>query len=160
MIPSRFKNFIERIDDLETIRSFIEKLNLPVPLEPNATLQSTLLACKKALSGFFDGFANQTIHYVVNKAVFEEKLRQNVYDGKPHDLSEKNTWLNYINYEKSVPMNQHPNILYIIEKATTYLCTCPEIWRELVEYLENVVQDRQYLLGTLHNYRKILRNVE
>lgn len=122
--------------------------------------QEILAAYRKSLGTYYDTFAQQTSHFAVNKAVFEEKLRQLPYEGRQHEAAERNTWLNYINYEKNVPMNQHPSILFIIEKAATYLCTCPEIWRELVEYLENTVGDRQYLLGSLHNYRKMLRNIE
>ena len=122
--------------------------------------QAIIEAYRKSLSLYYDSYALQTSHMVVNKAVFEEKLRQNVYEGKSHEPAERNTWLNYINYEKNVPLNQHPNILFIIEKATTYLCTCPEVWRELVDYLEITVGDRQYLLSSLRNYRKMLRNIE
>ena len=133
---------------------------MPVHADQEGDDQAILETYRKSLSLYYENFAMQTSHLVVNKAVFEEKLRQAVYEGKNHETAERNTWLNYINYEKNVPMNQHPNILFIIEKATTYLCTCPEIWRELVDYLEITVGDRHYLLGNLRNYRKMLRNIE
>lgn len=129
-------------------------------IDSDSTSQTALLAYRKALTTYYEGCAQQTLHFAENQAVFEDKLRQTVYEGKNHETSERNTWLNYINYEKKVSANQHPNILYVIEKATTYLCTCPEIWRELVDYLENAIGDRQYLLASLHNYRKMLRNIE
>lgn len=115
---------------------------------------------RKSLAGYFENYVLQTAHYTAMKATFEDKLKQIMYEGKSFDPAEKKTWLNYIEYEKKVPANQHPHILYTIEKAVTYMCTCPEIWRELVDYLENRVGDREYLLGSLHNYRKMLRNIE
>jgi len=140
------------------VKSLADKLNIIMPPETEAG--ATLVTYKRALTSCFEGFAVQTSNLAVSKSMFEDKLRQGPFEGKSFDPLEKNTWMNYINYEKNVPMSSHPNILYIIEKAATCLCTCPEIWRELVEYLENTVGDRQYLLASLHNYRKMLRNIE
>lgn len=142
------------------MRGFAEKLNLPVQIDPEFSSQTALVTYRKYLSAYYEDLAKQTIEVANSKIVFEGKLKQTLYEGKAHDVNERNSWLNYINYQKKISANQPPFIMYVIEKATTYLCTSPEIWRELVDYLENTIGDRQYLLGSLHNYRKMLRNIE
>lgn len=70
------------------------------------------------------------------------------------------TWLNYIDYEKSSSTGNHSTVTYLIEKAITYMCTCPQIWREYVKYLENEIGDRNQLLNYLHDHRKMLMNID
>jgi len=91
---------------------------------------------------------------------FEDKLKQQEYLGKAISSDEKTTWINYINFEKNLSKDSPPKVLFIIEKSLAYAGTCPELWREYVNYLEHERCDRDYLRSILHRYRKMLLNID
>jgi len=72
---------------------------------------------KNTLINYYEKVSESTQLHAKNKASFEDKLKQKLYDGKPIETSENNLWLNYINYEKSIETETHSNVIFIIEKA-------------------------------------------
>ena len=83
-------------------------------------------------------------------------MQQKLYDGKPVEISENNLWLNYINYEKSLETETHSNVIFIIEKALTYLCASPDIWREYIEYVAKQTNSEAIIARFLGMYRTML----
>ena len=47
----------------------------------------------------------------------------------------------------------------MIERAMTYICTCPDVWEQFYQFVENVKEDREYLKASLFSYRKMLVSI-
>jgi len=78
---------------------------------------------KNTLTAYFYTVSETTEGISKSKASFEERLKQNLYEGKPVEQSETDLWLAYINYEKSLESPPYSNVMFVIEKSITYLCT-------------------------------------
>lgn len=115
---------------------------------------------KSTLIAYFEKVAEGTELHSKNRITFEEKLKQNLYEGKPVEKNEKNIWINYINYEKSVETETYSNVLFVLEKAITYLCASPEIWREYIDYVETRPNSHNMLISFLSMYRMMLTTVD
>jgi len=90
---------------------------------------------KNTLTAYFDTVSETTESHAKSRASFEERLKQNLYEGKPVEQNETNLWLAYINYEKTLETSTHSNVMFIIEKSITYLCASPDLWKEYIDYV-------------------------
>lgn len=157
-VKLRYKNFIENIVDINIITKFSAQMNF---LSQNSSESNPSIdILKSTLIAFFDKVSEGTGLHAKNRATFEEKLKQNLYEGKPIEQNEKNIWINYINYEKSVETETHSNVLFVLEKAITYLCASSDIWKEYIEYVDKSKNSHTVLIRFLSMYRTMLNVID
>ena len=94
------------------------------------------------------------------RAPFEEKLPQMEFNGEEPTKAGVAAWISYLRFERTLSPKMYPKILFLIEKAITYCCTSPEIWREYINFLEHEMENREYLKAALFCYRKMLMNID
>lgn len=149
----RFKKFIDKIEDTEILKEFIKSLGSNYA---DSVASATPEQLKNTLKSLYSSYSTQTNILSEQRKKFEEKVNLEEYSGEDYKVEDKLAWISLIDYEKGISVNQHPKILFIIEKAMTYIGVCPEIWEIFIQYLENVKGDRDYLKSSLAAYKNML----
>ena len=79
------------------------------------------LEVKESLISLYEKKAIKASTIASTKAVYENKLKMNDFDGKPIHQDEISNWIKYIKAEKLANEGRPGNIIYIFEKAITHI---------------------------------------
>lgn len=126
----RFKSFVDKIDDEELLLKFLKTVGRSI-LDSLNLVDPTVEYMRNTLKGLYSSYLLQSSAQADQRAKLEAAVDCSEYKGDAYSSENKTSWLNLIKYEKKSSLG-HERIVFTIERAITYMCTCPEIWEQLV----------------------------
>lgn len=151
-----YKEFIINQTDIELVKGFYDTAKAEFNSENLAEVDE--LEVKESLISLYEKKAIKASTIASKKAVYENKLKMNDFDGKPIHQDEISNWIKYIKAEKLANEGRPGNIIYIFEKAITHICHNKEIWMTYINYLKDELNDEDFLLSKLKKYRIQFKN--